>query len=389
MSFNSMMSESRNQSLPACRLDALKRFLKLKNWSLTDSNEVSLVYEGPLDDVNRPIRLILPSNGEFTDSPFMISKALNLLSAIEGCSIQSMCQTIMNLGCDFLRPRIITPSNVANISLVLAKKVINDLHGLVYDSACLEEDAQPFFAKRRSIGKKYVERCRFGQTFPGSFGLTVEMPISPPSSENKELVPFERRIMTRIARGLIAIRKSSQEADVSILTNDYKQGFNANLYETMQDLMESLQDCHIEFGFSWSPEYALPQEVANVSMVRLVPDSVLPFLETANKLLRRSSESQDAIIIGKIVQLRGEGRIGEEEFDDLDGSNGSRMIVIDWETEKGKSSLIRVFLSSEDYRSACDAHRDGKSISIKGRPEKPGKHLILTSPTDFKVVYEN
>lgn len=387
MNLDSFAIENRNQFSSASLLDALKRFLKLKNWYLADVSETSLVYEGHVDDENRPIRLLLPTSVEFDDTSRLIFKVVNLLSVIERCSVDSMRETILNFGCDFLRPRIFTPPNISNISLGLAKKVINDLYGLVYDSACLEEDTQPFFAKRRNIGKLYAERCRFGQTFRGSFGLTIEMPISPSSSENIEQMPFERRIMIRIARGLLAIRKSSQEADVSILTNDYKQGFNANLYETMQDLMQSLQDYQIEFAFAWSPEYILPQELTNMSLIRLMPSSVLPFLESAAKSLRRSSESQDTTISGKIIQLRGDGKIGEEESEDLDASgNGNRMIVVEWETEKGKPCLIRAALSQEDYRAACDAHRDGKSISIKGKPEKPGKQLILTSPADFKVL---
>lgn len=388
MSFRNVIPELENQSSATCQLDALKRYLKLKNWSLSGANDNSLVYEGLADDINRPIRLVLPMNTEFEDSPVMISKAIKLLAAIGRCSIDSMCQTIMNSGCDFLRPRILTASNTSSISLDVGKKVINDFYGLIYDSACLEEDAQPFFAKRRGIGKKYAERCRLGQTFPGSYGFSIEMPLSPSLSENIEQIPFERRIMIRIARGLLAIRKSNQEANVSILTNDYKRGFNANLYEIMQDLMQSLQDHQIEFTFAWSPEYVLPQELENMTAIRLVPASVLPFLESATKSLRRSDESRDTTIIGKIVQLHGDGKIGEE-LDDLESSfNDKGMIVIEWETEKGKPRLIRVKLSQEDYRLACDAHRDEKMISIKGKPEKPGKYLILTSSTDFRILNE-
>ena len=65
------------------------------------------------------------------------------------------------------------------------------------------------------------------------------------------------------------------------------------------------------------------------------------------------------------------------------------MIIIERETERGRSSLIRATLSPEEYRSACDAHRDGKTVSIKGKPEKPGKYLILTSPSDFKIVSDS
>jgi len=291
----------------------------------------------------------------------------------------------MNSSSDFLRPRILTPLNSSNISLDAAKTIIGNLHGLVYYAACLEEDCQPFFAKGRNIGKKYVDRCRFGQTFLGSYGVTIEMPMAPSSHENVEQMPFERRIMVRIARGLHTIRKASQEVDVSVLTNAYKQGFNANLYETMQNLMDSLQECQIEFAFTWSPEYVVPQELTNMSAIRLVPASVIPFLESAAKSLRRSSESQDTTVMGKIIQLRGSEEV-TEEGDDLVFSSEHGTIVIEWETEKGRPCQIRAVLSQEDYRLACDAHRDDQAISIKGKPEKPGKYLILTSPVDFRVL---
>jgi hypothetical protein len=368
-----------------CQLDALKRYLKLRNWILEDLNESSLTYTGPVDDLDQSIRLVLPTSTEFQDAPSMIAKAIKLLSAIEQCSVDSMCQAVMNSSSDFLRPRILTPSNNSNISLDAAKTIISNLHGLVYYSACLEEDSQPFFARGRSIGKKYVDRCRFGQTFPGSYGVTIEMPMAPSSRESVEQMPFERRIMIRIARGLHTIQKASQEADVSVLTNAYNPGFNANLYETMQSLMQSLQECQIEFAFTWSPEYIVPPELVNMPAIRMTPASVIPFLESAAKFLRRSSESQDAIVIGKIIQLRGSEEVSEEG-DDLDSSGGHGTIVIEWETEKGRRCLIRAVLSQEDYRLACNAHRDDLEISIKGKPEKPGKYLILTSPADFRVL---
>jgi hypothetical protein len=112
-------------------------------------------------------------------------------------------------------------------------------------------------------------------------------------------------------------------------------------------------------------------------------DSILPFLESAAKTLRRRSESQDTMIMGKIVQLHRENGTEKEELDD---SDNHRMAVIEWEAENAKQTFIRVYLSSEEYRVACDAHRDGKFISVRGRPEKLGKYLILTASSDFKVV---
>jgi hypothetical protein len=363
------------------KLDALKRFLKLRNWRLMEcSNDTTLMYEGPLDDLNCPITLVLPAHEEFADVQRVIAKAVNLLAAVEQSSTSDMENTINSLSSDFLRQRIITPSNNPTISLAMAKEVIGNLTELISYSACLEESAQPFFVKGRSIGKKFLEKCRFGQTFIGSFGLALEMPISPSFPENPMQMPLERRIMMRIAKGLLSIRKAAQEADISILTNNYKQGFNANLFETMQNLVGSFKDFPMEFSFGWSPEYHLPEELKAMPVVRLTSDSVLPLLESAAKALRQSSESQDTVIIGKIVQLRGEI---SDEGDDLEAPD-NKMIIIEW--EKGRSTLIRAILSPEEYKNACDAHRDGKTVSIRGKPEKPGKYLILTSPADFIIL---
>jgi hypothetical protein len=381
MTCYSFIPENRTHVGSYCNLDALKRYLKLKNWSLIDSNDGCMTYVGPLDDLQRSIRVVLPSSTEYVDTPFLVAKVLNVLAVLERRSVESVYQTIMDQTCDFLRPRIFTPSNAPDISLLLATRVINHFYHLIYDSACLEEDMQPFFSKRRNIGKKYAERCRFGQTFMGSFGFVIEMPISPASSPNCEHVPFERRIMARLARGFAAIRKASEEADVSILTKEYKQGFNANLYETMLELMESLQDYQVEFSFAWSPEYVIPADLKNLNAIRFIPTSILPFLESAAKHLRRSNESQDALVVGKIIQLR-DSKMGEDEIEDLENASSNGIITIEWE---GKSCHIRAHLSPEEYKIACNAHRDRKTISIKGKPEKLGKYFILTTPTEFKI----
>jgi hypothetical protein len=85
------------------KLEALKRFLKLKNWRLTEySNDTLLMYEGPVDDRNRPITLVLPANAEFADTQSVIAKAVRLLAAIERCSIVDLEETINKLGPDFL-----------------------------------------------------------------------------------------------------------------------------------------------------------------------------------------------------------------------------------------------------------------------------------------------
>ena len=97
----------------------------------------------------------------------------------------------------------------------------------------------------------------------------------------------------------------------------------------------------MEFSFAWSPEYNLPSELKAMPILRLTSESVLPLLESAAKALRRSSESEDTVITGKIVQLRGEI---SDEGDDLEVPD-NKMIVIERETEQGSLLLfVRLYL---------------------------------------------
>lgn len=60
-------------------------------------------------------------------------------------------------------------------------------------------------------------------------------------------------------------------------------------------------------------------------------------------------------------------------------------MTIEGTDQKGVERTLRVTLSPEEYRHACDAHRDGKKVSITGRLEKEAKFWVLMAPKDFKV----
>jgi len=264
------------------QLEALKRYLEAKNWRLvTGAGASLLIYEGPLDDMHHPIRLALPASAEFVDTSSYISKALNLLSAIEDRPARDLEEAIMHPGSDFLR-MCMTPSvPTSTVPLSIIKYVAD----LMFDSASLEEDAHPSFKGRKNRGEEMLEKCRFGQPCAESFDWSLEVPISPASLDDATQIPFERRVMLRIARGLLSIRRAVQGENVAHLTNDQRQGFNPKLHETMRGLLRSAENAQLEFSFVWGSEYALPQELNGMPALRFVPDLVLPFLESATQSL--------------------------------------------------------------------------------------------------------
>jgi len=279
------------------RLDLIKRFLRARGWERIEQlNDNLLLYKGPYDDTKRPVSIALPATANAIDNKQMIATALNLLAAIEDRSIQEVSEEIANLGSDFLRPKIISPSNAYSLPLMEIKSTIDNLTNLIKYSACMEEDNQPYFSKSKRIGRIMAEKCRFGQTFIGSFGMSIEMPIPPPSSDVSKQVPFERRLMERIARGLMTIQNAVKEADPKILTGDLQRGFNANLYESIQKLIEVVPNGQMEFSFSWSVEYPLAEDLKSSSRLRFSSVEITPFLESAAKTLRTCSESEEVVI---------------------------------------------------------------------------------------------
>jgi hypothetical protein len=377
-----------NTSVIFDRLDLIKRFLRARGWERVEQlNDNLLLYQGPLDDTKTAVSIALPATANAIDNKQMIDKALNLLAAIEDKSILEVTEEIANLGSDFLRPKIISPTNAPSLPLTEIKSTIDNLTNLIKYSACLEEDKQPYFSKSKRIGRTMAEKCRFGQTFIGSFGMSIEMPIPPPSSDNSKQVPFERRLMERIARGLMTIRKAVKEADPKMLINDLQRGFNANLYESMQKLIEVVPNGQMEFSFSWSVEYPLAEDLKSASKMRFSAIEITPFLESAAKTLRTCSESEEIIIQGRIIQLQADSPLADDDSEESENlaNEDSRLIVVNWENEKGKFTSIRIPLTIEQYRCACDAHRDEKKISIQGTPERKKRFLYLTSPKDFRV----
>ncbi|MGC8541536.1 MAG: hypothetical protein ACP5QA_13035 [Phycisphaerae bacterium] len=374
---------------PNIGVEDVTAVIRSLGWTKTNHpNPNFLVYENGVDDNGDPIKLVLPNGNDFADAPDKIASAINLIAWKRGSTVEEIMQLIRNRGTDIFRQRLIGNTKITGLPLELAATVIGHLRELVYYSACAEEDPQPFFEKGRKIGRDYTTLCRFGHTFAGSFGLSIEMPIPPNPRSNliqaEPSAPLERRIMYRIMRGLITASKGVREGEVAILTDNYATGFNANLCETMAGLTEVLAGLKSEYSMLWSPEFQVADDLRDAQPVMIDPGEFRRFFESAAKSLRKVKESQETAITGSIIQLRA-------DLEDDGGENlfHGRKITIKWDIGTGRSINIRAALNADDYKLACDAHKDNRMVQITGIPEKLGKSWDLTSPKHFRVLSTN
>lgn len=59
-------------------------YLEQNHWSaISHCNSRLLVFEKGIDDQGKPIQIVLPSKDEYEDRPYLLAKAVNLLSVLE------------------------------------------------------------------------------------------------------------------------------------------------------------------------------------------------------------------------------------------------------------------------------------------------------------------
>jgi hypothetical protein len=95
-------------------VDDMSLYLRHHGWQeVPGTNARVKVFQGVTDDFGQPLLLIIPSSDRFLDTVLRLSEALELLAALEDCSIEDMLAQIQN----FLHVRQAIPLNPASISI--------------------------------------------------------------------------------------------------------------------------------------------------------------------------------------------------------------------------------------------------------------------------------
>jgi len=70
-------------------------YLQQNHWiAISHPNPRLLVFEKGVDDQGKPIQIVLPSQDEYEDRPYLLAKAVNLLSVLESAPFQKIVNTI-------------------------------------------------------------------------------------------------------------------------------------------------------------------------------------------------------------------------------------------------------------------------------------------------------
>ena len=147
----------------------------------------------------------------------------------------------------------------------------------------------------------------------------------------------------------------------------------------LAEIYQKADGRRLEYDISWSPQIKSTCESVWKPMV--FDGRAYELARLAAGELEKSETFPDSLIQRRIVVLKSEMPPGLDEQAQFE-----HIITMYWEREKGQTVKIRVALSPDQYKQACDAHKEGRAIRISGVPEKAGKFWTLTHAHDFSVL---
>lgn len=376
-----------NISLQNISVQDVVAYLKNTGWEQTShpNQNFLLFLKVPLENGNQPIKLAIPKNDEFIDTPIRLATAVNVLANIEEVPPATIIHNITHLYRDILKLRLLI-SEQTRIPVQTAQNIIAGLHNVLAYAASLEEQKSPFFTHMLPEGRRKAQSFRFGHTFPGSFGFAIEasLPYKQLSFSFDDVLSHapERKILERIVRGFVITQQALKLDDVSFMVNNYHRGFNANIYESLNKITEQSNEITLEYRIDWSPIIKPADDIAAFQSLR-IDSSVYDFFARAARELRKDEEiaGTTRTIQGRITNL-------QSEYAPIEEDGKKRTMTVAYFDAQDKARKIPVVLSQPDYIQACNAHRDGNVIAVTGTlKKKVGGNWVLEEVKDF-VVYE-
>jgi hypothetical protein len=344
------------------------------------NTDLFVLSEDGADDVE----LIVPRERSGSDYDRRIFDTLRILSMVEGRTMMDVLNDVRMVGYDVVRSRI--PDMLVqddSIHLEIAANYTAGIKSLLSSIANTQIDPQPYFLRVRREAKEFAEKCRFGHTFRGSFGFTIESPIIPNNEpalpEMAQTAPFERLVIQRFARGMQSLCNAVKMDDLASLVSETKTGFSANAYEQLANLIEETSPSGMNFAFSFSPEWVTSPELLKATEFAILQPHV-EASRSAAKLLRTEFAPRSEKVFGRVVRLESEG-----DPSDLLNPSGEREIAIQWSSADLGDIQVRVRLLPKDYLLALRAHAVGRPVSVSGTLEKRGRTWVLTGPSDFEA----
>jgi len=371
-----------SQLLRSIKLEDLTTYLGATGWKRDASfprSEV-LLFVGPNADDGEPFQIVLPASDTAADFIDRAHDALTTLAGVEDRDELAVAREVRRPGLDHLSVRFEgKQSEDGTLPLHVASNLIRRTEQLIIAAAAAEERPVPAYGRATRLATQHAESCRFGQTSLGSFVIHVGCPTQ---SLGQQAIgaPFPRRVTNRLMRGLKRVGFAVLSGTPAAFVGGHTDGLNANVCEALLEIHRAAPDLTVGFSVGFSHTVPFEQDLLGEVVLR---DRAFELLEAAAKDMRGATGLGEREIEGDIVRLAANDVTdGDEDDEPVDGERTATLRFV----EKGRRQHALLQLEIEEYRVACNAHRDGQRVSVTGTLERLGRRWHVIGIKQFRAL---
>lgn len=186
---------------------------------------------------------------------------------------------------------------------------------------------------------------------------------------------MEHKIVKRIGKAIQQIDEVVKEPDKleRILPNAYESGVTVNICDALMKLKPENTDAEIETKIRYAS--AVSQKSDDVEMVSICGNHFY-VMDQISRRYRTNEDAQNIVLRGYVKSLK-KDMIAKNRYK-------REISVLIW--DKGGFRSVKAELGEEDYSNACDAHKEGKHIEIKGNLDMSSKNWKFIHVDKFTII---
>ena len=330
--------------------------------------------------INYPdAEVVVPLKREASDFVTRLAEILQELEDAENRSQLDILADLAIIGFDVVRLSAqANGTDDGTVRIDDGVALISHARDLLLSSACAAVQPRPVFhARKPTKATDYIGRTRLGQTERGSYVIAILSPVAPQLTSYSEgdlfpEEPFERRVITTLARSVNLAVEVASDADFQPFKNAVAQGVSANLCEAISGLFKIGDPVSVSISVTWSGNRPAP---ANIVSRTMISNDVIPTIEEAARNLRAREPLEDYLVEGTIIKLERTGQ-----------THGKITIYGRVEDEMRK---VLVPLQDPEYDEAIRAHSNFQPVRVSGNLVREGRIFSLQNPTGFIVINDD
>ncbi len=349
----------------------VQEYLAARGWSRhATKRNLAVVYRhgGP-----PAYEAVVPIERELADYAERLRDVAVVISEAERRPIWQVASDLLHPRSDMVRFAIRGPSTTEGaVPVDFASEFVAAGRKALAAAACSAVEARNFHPRlSRSEADKFIGACRVSIEH-GSFVAAVRCPMNAVPEDEllllRDLMPgggFTRKVTRYVLDTAQAILNPDANPALTL---------NANLLEALAAMQPLDESGTLNISATWAA--STPEAATSPTNVSLEPAHLEKAASMARQLRPSNDQPQARVWIGHVRELRG--------APNSDGHTAGEVVLSLFGGDEDEVLRAKLSLGAQEYAKACDVHRDGKLIAVKGELLRGVKVHRLQNASDFK-----